>query len=328
LEPQSHKNAIIIFLALLLIVGGWFSIFELKNTQEKVAYSSPKEKTAENDSYIGQDKDGDGLLDWAEELLGTDPANPDTDNDGTPDGEEITLKRNPLKADNDALSLPENDGKSLSGLSAQIAGGIAGEYLLLKEKGGANQEEIINTLTAQIVSRINAAGAIADAYTVKDIRTIASSPAVTHAYINEVGSILNARFANINTGEIELLNAIIETQSFDRLQEFDTYVRAYENAMRDLLALSAPDSFSSMHIALINNFSNLSRINTSFVQFETDPASALVNLRYYQSETERFKIVIKNINVVLEQAGVFFADTENGSVVVEYYNELKNNGAI
>ena len=40
--------------------------------------------------YATEDTDGDGLIDEAEETLGTDPNNPDTDGDGLSDGNEVT----------------------------------------------------------------------------------------------------------------------------------------------------------------------------------------------------------------------------------------------
>lgn len=42
------------------------------------------------------DTDGDGLVDVAETVLGTDPANPDSDGDGIPDGAELQQGTNPL----------------------------------------------------------------------------------------------------------------------------------------------------------------------------------------------------------------------------------------
>lgn len=52
-----------------------------------------------------QDQDQDGLLDWEENLRGTDPKNPDTDGDGTSDGQEVATSRDPLvKGPNDAVA--------------------------------------------------------------------------------------------------------------------------------------------------------------------------------------------------------------------------------
>ena len=49
------------------------------------------------------DSDGDGLTDAQENLLGTDPFNPDTDGDGYPDGLEVALGSDPL----DPRSVPD-----------------------------------------------------------------------------------------------------------------------------------------------------------------------------------------------------------------------------
>jgi len=53
-----------------------------------------------------KDTDGDGLLDYIEERLGTDPRNPDTDGDGLNDGDEVNrYKTNPLNPDTDGDGL-------------------------------------------------------------------------------------------------------------------------------------------------------------------------------------------------------------------------------
>lgn len=78
------------------------------------------------------DADADGLPLWAESLLGTDPANPDSDADGTPDGAEdtdgdgladaveILLTTNPQAVDSDGDGTPDGeedpDGDGLSNL--------------------------------------------------------------------------------------------------------------------------------------------------------------------------------------------------------------------
>ncbi|GEM_PF-6300824 len=48
-------------------------------------------------SIAQKDTDGDGLKDWEEVIIGTDPKNPDTDGDGIPDGEEVNQSRSPVK---------------------------------------------------------------------------------------------------------------------------------------------------------------------------------------------------------------------------------------
>jgi hypothetical protein len=56
------------------------------------------------------DRDGDGLSDSQEEIIGTDPDNPDTDTDGLSDGEEVlTWGTNPLNRDTDGDVLLDGD---------------------------------------------------------------------------------------------------------------------------------------------------------------------------------------------------------------------------
>lgn len=58
-------------------------------------------------SIAQKDTDGDGIKDWEEVIIGTDPKNPDTDGDGTPDGKEIQQNRIPIKAGpSDAATRP------------------------------------------------------------------------------------------------------------------------------------------------------------------------------------------------------------------------------
>lgn len=74
------------------------------------------------------DTDGDGLTDFEEALIGTDPRNPDTDDDGINDGDEVELGTDPLNLDTDGDTLydggelvydtdpldPDTDGDGLS----------------------------------------------------------------------------------------------------------------------------------------------------------------------------------------------------------------------
>ena len=68
------------------------------------------------------DSDGDGLTDWEEGILGTDPYSPDTDRDGIPDGIEITNGSDPLA---NTLHL-DPDGPH--GLPASLENGLIGRW--------------------------------------------------------------------------------------------------------------------------------------------------------------------------------------------------------
>jgi hypothetical protein len=58
---------------------------------------------------VQNDRDGDGLTDAEEQLLGTDPLNPDSDGGGVGDGDEVDAGTNPLNPNDD---LPDDTGIS------------------------------------------------------------------------------------------------------------------------------------------------------------------------------------------------------------------------
>ncbi|MCX7957641.1 MAG: thrombospondin type 3 repeat-containing protein, partial [Deltaproteobacteria bacterium] len=63
----------------------------------------------EGDRFLDSDKDG--IYDRREEILGTDPLNPDTDGDGIMDGEELKDKTDPLNPSSARAYHPEYSGR-------------------------------------------------------------------------------------------------------------------------------------------------------------------------------------------------------------------------
>ena len=79
----------------------------ITNTLQLVSESNENHENFELDTG---DNDGDGLLNWQELALGTDPNNPDTDDDGLTDWEEIYITfSNPLLYDTYSLGISDAD---------------------------------------------------------------------------------------------------------------------------------------------------------------------------------------------------------------------------
>lgn len=102
------REVILVFATLAVVVASVW-LFPRKNGRETVP-AGDREPTASAESRFAAavfDSDGDGLLDWEEELWGTDKERQDTDGDGTPDGEEVASRRDPRKAGTgDSLDTP------------------------------------------------------------------------------------------------------------------------------------------------------------------------------------------------------------------------------
>ncbi|MCL2048306.1 MAG: VWA domain-containing protein [Defluviitaleaceae bacterium] len=93
--------------------GGYFEHDTLMPTN---IFHVPENATDITANFVYKDTldtDNDGLYDWHEELIGTDPENPDTDGDGLPDGYEVFVSfTDPLLWDSvgDGISDGTSDG--------------------------------------------------------------------------------------------------------------------------------------------------------------------------------------------------------------------------
>jgi len=103
------------FLVILLLVGFAGFIITSQLTKKQAFQTSPQSTpsliahTIQDDSLsIAQkDSDSDGIKDWEEVIIRTDPNNPDTDGDGVLDGKETEQQRSPVKAGpNDIINTP------------------------------------------------------------------------------------------------------------------------------------------------------------------------------------------------------------------------------
>lgn len=126
------KNPIkigVLLATLILVTGG---VFVLLPSRKSPSYSlnpapgaSPAKEVRLNPRLLAQeDSDNDGLKDWEEIIIGTDPHNPDTDGDETPDGEEMEQNRIPLdpsSQDNISLKMSQSPAYPLSNSVSPVA---------------------------------------------------------------------------------------------------------------------------------------------------------------------------------------------------------------
>lgn len=110
ITSKNYKEGIatIHFLAIILFLGFAGFMITSRLTKKEISpqsISSPTAYTTQENplSIAEKDTDGDGMKDWEEVIIRTDPNNPDTDGDGVPDGKETQQKRSPVKAGPDDL---------------------------------------------------------------------------------------------------------------------------------------------------------------------------------------------------------------------------------
>src|SRR3989344_1932573 len=124
------------------------TVFKNQANQEGLAYGN---ETLE--SFVNKDTDGDGILDWEENLWGTDPLKKDTNDDGTGDDVEVAkMKAAQGMSVNGKINLDVESSETLTEtdkFSRELFSTIA----TLSQAGEINQEtveKLSNSLVEQI----------------------------------------------------------------------------------------------------------------------------------------------------------------------------------
>ncbi|MDP2676071.1 MAG: hypothetical protein Q8O83_00060 [bacterium] len=323
---QKHP-AIIVFSLLFFVLGIWSLFFFLKPGWKTPVYRQERTDTqkisASNTNALSVDTDNDGLKDWEEKLLGTDPNTPDTDGDGTPDGKEIFSGRDPLLAGpNDAIPFkPSDTNKDAYKDTDQLALNITRQ---LSENPNISEQAMNTVIDTQLIQTIQQAPALPDTYTEHDIAVIKEPTKESiQEYANTIGSIFEISFEYIEKGELELLREIGRNKEKQDTTAFLAYREAYVRATKLLGATPVPAQYVSAHLALLNNFYNLSVINDTFSRFFENPIEGAIAISYYNKEAERFQTFIQNITAQLEADALTFSENETGHILFAFRDETR-----
>lgn len=256
-----------------------------------------------------QDTDGDGLLDWEEELWQTDPNNKDTDGDGTPDGEEVRKKRNPLVAGPadfivsgstaDFLLAQRESGPQPGNLSDQVSQGLFTTYVAGQEgeSSGEEQAQQIVDIAEQALAGVT----FQDFYTPTDFQT---TPATDLISIKKYGN----DFAQAQTVLLVQLSGADGSESGK-----ETFVSTiYRSHARALGEMSVPEPLLETHVLITNTFANLASNLYNVEEYDLDPAKAIFSLQQY----DILRVDLENAMLLLpaffRNNGIVFNNNEPG----------------
>jgi hypothetical protein len=256
------------------------------------------------------DTDGDGLKDWEEVLIGTDPKNPDTDKDGTKDGEEIRLGRDPKKkGPNDKLTsasqlvkVNSNAITEESTITDQISKEFFSEYLLAKKTNGTITQDDALAIANNTLSGLNITND-AKQYTVNDVRVIidSSDPQIAR-YEDEIIAIIKKNTPKTAKFEIEILNEVTLSKDTTVLNQLDPIIKGYQGIVTETLSVVVPQKALGYHMVYLNTMSSILNDVRGFKYILSDPIRGYIAFTNYQKDTLKLK-------VVLEEANKYFSQT-------------------
>lgn len=292
-------------------------LFEKKNTQ--LVDLTPIEPTEENLEYTGGffvkqdgDMDADGLRDWEEALWGTNPNNPDSDGDGTLDGVEVKKGRNPtIEGPSDfivqgstadfLLGQRAASGPQPGNLSDSLSQNLFTTYVDGKEGriSGNEQAEQIVGIAQNALNTVS----FQNFYSSSDFNTISSTDIVA---IKKYGN-------DLAEAQIKLLQDL--TESDGSLTGKTTFLSIiYRDHSRNLAEFSVPEPLIETHVALTNNFANLSSYLYNVEEYDLDPAKAMFSLQQYEVIRENVGQLTDTIPQFFRNSGIVFTKGEPGNL--------------
>ncbi len=301
-ERFLKKNVVLITVVLVGIILAFIFYTQLQQgntTKPSITANSAEIQRLVNET-VSLDTDNDGLKDWEEVLLGTDPKNPDTDSDGTTDKDEVDQDRDPLIAgpDDSVLSSntsitndadPKTDDRTVTeDLAIELFTG----YISLKKDGNLNTITSDSLITAIIDKTVRSADI--RPYNTEDI-TIIEDPSeeAIHAYDIQLTNILKPDQAMEN--DLVILRQVLETKNNNDLVAFDTSIKHYGKIVSKMLLLSVPTTISTEHVTAINALmrviENIKSMKTVFI----DPLEALIGVEEY---TDNEFIFVQNLQTI------------------------------
>lgn len=322
------KQKVIIFgiiLALAIIGGGvWFarpirnfiSNGASKNSRPEITVTIPSRAITES-----PDSDGDGLKDWEEQLWGTDPNNPDTDGDKTSDGEEIRLGRNPLvtgpedlltsalpsKVAGDKTKTPDQTATEPLTLTDQLARDFLENYLRLKgladgsELKSEERQSILESLLYNL-PLIN----LPNSYSLSKISTFPANDKETiFSYLKEVGGVILGS-QDIKVNELVVVRDALTREDENELRKLAPIIAAYENAVKNLLSIKAPEKYARLHLDLANSINNLRRAIILMQNFFKDPVQGLLATTFFNEESDKLGAALEGFQKEAQKDGLIF----------------------
>lgn len=304
MKQSSLKNIAFIILA-LIIVGGVFVLAEYRNNSNgNLVYDSnisikDAVKAIPQDMQY-KDSDGDGLKDWEEALLGTDPNKADD-------------KSLIEKARNNTSTHTEIESTETLTSTDVLARDFFARYMELKQVGLSTDKQSQENLVGQVLK----SGLILDnpkKYELKDIIVITdTSKEAIKKYGNDIGAVFKKYNAN-NRDEAVIAKEAIDKEDYKILKEIDPIILNYKNIINNLLKIQAPKSISDTHLALINSVNLFLFVSESLRKVDVDPVKGLQGVNRELEAAKALDDALRSIKDRLYSIDITYSNTEPGSM--------------
>ncbi len=293
----------------IVLLAGIFGclVFVTKANQQKDAFDATGNDAASQSKI--KDSDNDGLADWEEELLGTNPYSSDTDNDGFKDGEEVASGHDPLTpgpndkvtdlekdiAIKEKLKEPKNLTEAIIDNASQISlnPNAPADPTALTEaiKSGAGDDLLTKATKKQML--LIMIDLVPPKIEDKELSISQdNSYEASRRYIGDISKIFSSPKNKIDlTDEQVIMLAVQQNQPSYALQLSQNWLDAYKRAKQ----LSVPSNLTQIHLVGLRSFYVLGKSYRALQDANLDPAKAAIAIQELQKGQEMLLSTYKQL---------------------------------
>ncbi len=242
-----------------------------------------------------KDSDGDGIRDWLEELIGTNPLVNDASS--TP-----TLQK---KASTTPFVANTETKKFAISFFEDVLKTHGGKSLSDEEK-----KAILDSSTGKFVSL-----STSTLFTRSDITILAEGDSENiRSYGNIVGASILAGGANTKKVEPELviLARALSSDDAKDLADLAIIKAGYANIIEHTLATPVPEPLINDHLLLLNSLEAVRADIEGFQKTFSDPLVSYVRFKRYLSDVKGLTTAIEGIRIILEREHTVYSKDEAG----------------
>ena len=245
-----------------------------------------------------KDTDGDGIRDWLEELVGTNPLVSDASSTASTTLVGRTSTTIPFVADTETKKFAVSFFDDI-----------------LKAHGGRNlsdqeKKAILDSSVGRFVSL-----STSTLYTRNDVEITQSSDADSiKSYGNALGTVIIQDGKNDKKvdSELVILAQALKDDNASELQKLAPIKAGYARMIVDVQKVPVPEALAKEHLLFINS---LEAVRTDIEGFEktfSDPLMSYVRFKRYMSDAEGLAKAVDGVRVALEREHVVYEKTDPG----------------
>jgi hypothetical protein len=199
-------------------------------------------------------------------------------------------------------------------LTGQFGKKFFQQYMYLKENNLSEDPGAIKALVEQTTQNLVDAAPLARIYDVREIKISTSAGvAAERAYGNTIGSLLAAYVPRQDAGTIAL--QALEQEDQSRIKEVEVIASSYNTLLKEILAIPAPASLATYHVALVNALSAMQFSSQGMTKVFTDPIQSVGALSIYQKSVGQFRDALLDLRFIFTQDGVTFSTTDAAIII-------------